>query len=61
MVDKVQIATGLQPGEQVITEGADRLRDGAKVTLPGDRPAGARGAAGAGQGEGRRQRQGAQQ
>src|SRR5450830_127215 len=39
-VDKVQIATGLQVGEQLITEGADRLKDGAKVTLPGDRPAG---------------------
>jgi multidrug efflux system membrane fusion protein len=62
-VDKVQIATGLKVGEQVITEGADRLRDGAKVTLPGDRPQGAGGqrGAGAGQGEGRRQRQGAQQ
>ena len=63
-VDKVQIATGLKVGEQVITEGADRLRDGAKVTLPGDRPQGARGTQGgaaAGQGEGRRQRQGAQQ
>ncbi|RZA31918.1 MAG: efflux transporter periplasmic adaptor subunit, partial [Lysobacteraceae bacterium] len=46
---------------QVITEGADRLRDGAKVTLPGDRPQGAGGQRGAGQGEGRRQRQGAQQ
>ena len=33
--DKVQIATGLQVGEQVITEGADRLKEGAKVTLPG--------------------------
>ncbi|MCA1855069.1 efflux RND transporter periplasmic adaptor subunit [Massilia oculi] len=58
-VDKVQIKTGLKAGEQVITEGADRLRDGAKVTLPGDRPQGAR--AGGQQGEGRRQRQGAQQ
>lgn len=38
-VDKVQIVTGLKPGEQVITEGADRLKDGARVTLPGDRPA----------------------
>ena len=37
--DKVQIAKGLEAGERVITEGADRLRDGAKVTLPGDRPA----------------------
>jgi multidrug efflux system membrane fusion protein len=39
--DKVQVATGLKAGEQVITEGADRLKDGAKVTLPGDRPQGA--------------------
>jgi multidrug efflux system membrane fusion protein len=39
-VDKVQLATGVKVGEQVITEGADRLKDGAKVTLPGDRPAG---------------------
>jgi multidrug efflux system membrane fusion protein len=31
----VQIASGLQAGEQVITEGADRLKEGAKVTLPG--------------------------
>ena len=37
-VDKVQIATGLQVGERVITEGADRLRDGSRVVLPGDTP-----------------------
>ncbi len=37
-VDKVQIATGLQIGERVITEGADRLRDGSRVVLPGDAP-----------------------
>jgi multidrug efflux system membrane fusion protein len=37
-VDKIEIRTGLQAGEQVITEGADRLKDGAKVVLPGDRP-----------------------
>jgi multidrug efflux system membrane fusion protein len=54
-VDKVQIASGLKVGEQVITEGADRLRDGASVVLPGDRPAGARGQ---GQGQGQRQGQG---
>jgi multidrug efflux system membrane fusion protein len=46
-VDKIQIASGLQAGEQVITEGADRLKDGAKVILPGDRPAGAGGRRGA--------------
>jgi len=42
-VDKVQIVSGLKAGEQVITEGADRLRDGASVVLPTDKPA-ARGA-----------------
>ncbi len=44
-VDKVQIVKGLQPGERVITEGADRLRDGSRVVLPGEggaqRPRGA--------------------
>ena len=34
--DRVQIVSGLQVGERVITEGADRLRDGARVILPGD-------------------------
>jgi multidrug efflux system membrane fusion protein len=45
-VDKVQISTGVKAGEQVITEGGDRLKDGAKVTLPTDKP----GAGGAGGG-----------
>jgi multidrug efflux system membrane fusion protein len=36
-IENVQIASGLQAGEQVITEGADRLKEGAKVTLPGGR------------------------
>jgi multidrug efflux system membrane fusion protein len=46
-VDKVQIASGLRLGERVITEGADRLRDGSRVVLPGDTPGagGPRGAA----------------
>ncbi|WP_220806858.1 efflux RND transporter periplasmic adaptor subunit [Noviherbaspirillum aridicola] len=34
--DRVQILSGLQPGEKVVTEGADRLKDGASVTLPGE-------------------------
>jgi len=63
--DKVQVATGLKAGEQVITEGADRLKDGAKVTLPGDRPQGANGGRQGGQGgqgeRPRRQREGAPQ
>ena len=32
------IASGLEVGERVITEGADRLKDGASVVLPGDAP-----------------------
>ena len=59
-VDKIQVVTGLKVGEQVITEGADRLKDGAKVTLPGDRPAGgAGGAGGAGAGGHRGRKQAA--
>jgi membrane fusion protein, multidrug efflux system len=42
-VDKIVIASGLQAGERVITEGADRLKDGASVVLPGDAPNDARG------------------
>jgi len=38
--DKVQIVKGLEPGERVITEGADRLRDGSRVVLPGEGAAG---------------------
>jgi len=60
-VDKIQVLEGLKPGERVITEGADRLKDGAKVTLPGDRPQGAQGQRGqqGAQGERpRRQREG---
>ncbi|WP_313705135.1 efflux RND transporter periplasmic adaptor subunit [Massilia sp.] len=55
-VDRVQVTEGLKPGERVITEGADRLKDGAKVTLPGERPQGAQGAQGQ-----RRQREGSAQ
>ena len=57
-VDKVEIKTGLKAGEQVITEGADRLKDGAKVTLPGDKPqaGGAGGRRGERGGGGRRER-----
>jgi len=36
--DKVIVASGLEVGETVITEGADRLKDGARVVLPGDTP-----------------------
>jgi multidrug efflux system membrane fusion protein len=32
--EQVAIRDGLAPGDKVVTDGADRLRDGAKVTLP---------------------------
>ena len=38
--EKVVIASGLKVGEQVITEGADRLKEGSRVSLPGDAPRG---------------------
>jgi len=68
-VDTVQITQGLEPGERVITEGGDRLKDGAKVQLPGDAASGPRrgasGASGAGRGAsgghgGRHRRDGAE-
>jgi multidrug efflux system membrane fusion protein len=34
----VSITKGVQAGETLITEGGDRLTDGAKVQLPGDKP-----------------------
>ncbi|HEY2254784.1 MAG TPA: efflux RND transporter periplasmic adaptor subunit [Variovorax sp.] len=38
-VDNVAIAKGLEVGEQVVTEGGDRLKDGALVQTAPDRPA----------------------
>lgn len=53
---KVAVLSGLKSGHQVITEGADGLDDGSRVSLPGDaRPAG--GAASAANGQGRRRAQ----
>ncbi len=42
----VSIVQGLRPGERVITEGGDRLTEGAHVTLPGDKPQTGGGASG---------------
>src|SRR5205814_413672 len=47
--ETTSITAGLAVGEQVITEGGDRLTDGAHVTLPGD----TRGQGGGGQAGGR--------
>ena len=35
--DKVAIVSGVAPGETVVVDGADRLKDGATVLLPGDK------------------------
>ena len=64
-VGQVAITEGLQPGERVVTEGGDRLKDGVAVQLQGQRH-GAEGTGGApgrrprsseAQGEGRHHRQ----
>jgi multidrug efflux system membrane fusion protein len=45
--DLIQVATGLDAGERVVTEGGDRLKEGARVQLASERPAsGASGAFG---------------
>jgi membrane fusion protein, multidrug efflux system len=49
--DKVQVTQGLQLGDTVVTDGGDRLTEGAKVMLPGDQPPVG---AGRGRGGGRR-------
>ena len=36
--EKVQITSGLQVGDQVVIDGTDRLRDGAKIRRPGANP-----------------------
>jgi membrane fusion protein, multidrug efflux system len=37
--ERVAVTAGLKPGESVVTEGGDRLRDGAQVQLPSSAPA----------------------
>jgi multidrug efflux system membrane fusion protein len=46
--ENVAVTAGLKAGEVVVTEGGDRLRDGAQVQLPNAAPAPAAGAAPAG-------------
>ncbi|WP_418119859.1 efflux RND transporter periplasmic adaptor subunit [Variovorax sp. 350MFTsu5.1] len=58
-VDNVAIMSGLKAGEQVVTEGGDRLKDGARVQTQADRPAGAASAPAGGTHRGRRQGSGA--
>jgi len=39
--NNIAITKGLTPGETVVTDGADQLKDGAQVLLPGEKPPGA--------------------
>jgi multidrug efflux system membrane fusion protein len=54
------ITSGLQVGEKVVTEGGDRLQEGARVMLPGDRRSRGAAAGGAGGGFGGGARAGGQ-
>ncbi|MGH8782323.1 MdtA/MuxA family multidrug efflux RND transporter periplasmic adaptor subunit [Paraburkholderia sp.] len=45
--ERTSIQSGLQVGERVVIDGSDRLKEGAKITIPADRPTGASGAHGA--------------
>ncbi|WP_438395948.1 MdtA/MuxA family multidrug efflux RND transporter periplasmic adaptor subunit [Caballeronia sp. DA-9] len=45
--ERTSIKTGLQVGERVVIDGSDRLKEGAKITIPADAPKGASGAAAA--------------
>ena len=41
--EKIAVTKGLEVGDQVVTDGVDRLRDGAKIRRPGSAPAGSSG------------------
>jgi membrane fusion protein, multidrug efflux system len=45
--ERTSIASGLQAGERVVIDGSDRLKEGAKITIPADHPRGASGGRGA--------------
>jgi membrane fusion protein, multidrug efflux system len=45
--ERTSIKSGLQVGERVVIDGSDRLKEGAKITIPADKPKAASGASGA--------------
>ncbi|MBU9521765.1 MdtA/MuxA family multidrug efflux RND transporter periplasmic adaptor subunit [Burkholderia multivorans] len=45
--ERTSIVAGVAVGERVVTDGSDRLREGAKISIPADQPKGASGAHGA--------------
>lgn len=46
--ERTSIVSGIALGERVVTDGSDRLREGAKISIPADKPKGASGGRGAG-------------
>ncbi|KWH17224.1 MdtA/MuxA family multidrug efflux RND transporter periplasmic adaptor subunit [Burkholderia multivorans] len=42
--ERTSIVDGVAVGERVVTDGSDRLREGAKISIPADQPKGAHGA-----------------
>ncbi|SEU22010.1 membrane fusion protein, multidrug efflux system [Burkholderia cepacia] len=46
--ERTSIVSGVSLGERVVTDGSDRLREGAKISIPADKPKGASGARGTG-------------
>ncbi|MEX3764149.1 MdtA/MuxA family multidrug efflux RND transporter periplasmic adaptor subunit [Paraburkholderia phenoliruptrix] len=44
--ERTSIKSGLQVGERVVIDGSDRLKEGAKITIPADKPRGASGTRG---------------
>lgn len=50
--ERTSIASGLAVGERVVIDGSDRLKEGAKITIPAERAKGAKGASGAHAGSG---------
>lgn len=46
--ERTSIVSGVALGERVVTDGSDRLREGAKISIPADKPKGASGAHGTG-------------
>jgi multidrug efflux system membrane fusion protein len=46
--DTIAVTDGLSPGDMVVIDGADKLRDGSKVTLPGEKNSGDAGSSGKG-------------
>jgi membrane fusion protein, multidrug efflux system len=39
--DRVEVTSGLVPGDRIVIDGADKLRDGAKINIRAEAPAGA--------------------